>query len=222
MRDTESVFSRMYNNRYRRHGQLLQKTYGWAVKRNDKSIRTCIAYINNNPLEKQVCTKAIDYFWNPLRMLNSRYSLPPMNSIGPRIRNILKEIDLLCSRNEHLSYKLVNSFLKTKSKSTRNLIINYIIYKYCFIDEELLLSFYKGFHEMVESFDYNTGSEYDIHEDHEHDDYKEYYAAIKQLQSEIDLYSIFNLTGEQKISLYNLLLRETNANRVQIERLLHL
>ena len=51
VRDCSSAFARGYNTYYNRMGHLFQRPFGSAPKPGGKRLRTCISYINNNPVE---------------------------------------------------------------------------------------------------------------------------------------------------------------------------
>lgn len=56
-----SVYVREFNIRIGRHGSLFETPYGSALKLDLKRIRSAIAYLFNNPVEKKLCKKAEDY-----------------------------------------------------------------------------------------------------------------------------------------------------------------
>ena len=52
-----SVFVKLYNEEVGRKGELFEKSFGRAWKRGSKKVRTAIAYLLNNPVEKSVCRR---------------------------------------------------------------------------------------------------------------------------------------------------------------------
>ena len=59
-----SWFSREYNNWHGLRGQLFKRPFGVASKSGSKSIRSAIAYLYNNPVEKQLCDRPEQSMWN--------------------------------------------------------------------------------------------------------------------------------------------------------------
>ena len=59
-----SVFVKLYNEEVGRKGELFEKSFGRAWKRGSKKVRTAIAYLLNNPVEKSVCRRVEEYRWN--------------------------------------------------------------------------------------------------------------------------------------------------------------
>ena len=59
-----SMFAKQFNHSFHRKGPLFDKEFGRAMKIGDKKVRTCEAYIANNPVEKSICSSAREYRWN--------------------------------------------------------------------------------------------------------------------------------------------------------------
>lgn len=64
MNSVITTYVRIRNREMNRSGQLVQKRFGSAPKLSEKKCRSAIAYLYNNPVEKKLCTKAIENRWN--------------------------------------------------------------------------------------------------------------------------------------------------------------
>ena len=53
-KEVERLYAREFNENSSRQGPVFMKTYGWAQKRNSAKVRSCLAYIGNNHVEKKL------------------------------------------------------------------------------------------------------------------------------------------------------------------------
>ena len=60
----EMKYAQEFNRAGGHKGAVFMKTYGWAQKKNNAKVRSCLAYIANNQVEKKLCRRAIDCRWN--------------------------------------------------------------------------------------------------------------------------------------------------------------
>ena len=64
MSHVANVFVKEFNREHNRTGPLFDGTFGSALKIGLKIIRTAIAYLYNNPVERYLCKWAQEYRWN--------------------------------------------------------------------------------------------------------------------------------------------------------------
>ena len=62
----ERLYARSFNQVSGLNGPVFMKTYGWAQKRNSAKVRSCLAYIGNNHVEKKICRRGIEERWSLL------------------------------------------------------------------------------------------------------------------------------------------------------------
>ena len=92
------------------------------------------------------------------------------------------------------------------------------------IDYHQAASYYGDFNAMVRAFHDNTGSEYDIPEDHDPYSDAVYAECIRLLIKEKRIAHVRDLPllpREEKMALMQLLLRRTTATHRQVQRLFH-
>ena len=168
---TKEVFSRFSKNQNRwlgRKGQLFRRTYGCALKIGHKAIRTAIAYLFNNPVEKQLCELAEEYRWNFLAYSQQPFPFSEPFAIrraSPAMQRAIRTI-----RNEHedgrpLSFPLLNNLLRGLSSAETEQLTDYAISLYSVIDHSEIISYYGSYETVLTAVHANTGSEYDIRED---------------------------------------------------------
>ena len=59
-----SRFTKAQNKVLGRTGTLWESPFGYAPKFKSKSVKSLFIYIDNNPVERQLCKKAEEYRWN--------------------------------------------------------------------------------------------------------------------------------------------------------------
>ena len=105
-------------------------------------------------------------------------------------------------------------------------IADYIIGLWNVIDYEQAISYYGSYEAMLRAFHDNTGSEYEIKEDHDSYTDTVYADCTRVLQgkgfSTKQISAIPSLSMARKRELYYYLLSRTSARPVQVKKYLHL
>lgn len=221
------LFVKQYNSAHGRKGPLFNERFGSSVKTDLKMLRTAISYLYNNPVEKQLCSRAQNFRWNFLAYGNSQnpYSqILVKRKKSPSFLRILKEVDDRVKNGRFLTYPQVRRLLFNLEQEERNQLVDYIISKYSVIRYDLLESCYGGFESMIVAIHSNAGSEYDINEikyvksDRE---YRELYRCVHKCGF-VNVSDVITLPEDQKDILYRKLFKCTSANKVQIRKFLHI
>lgn len=223
-----SWFVMEFNHAVGRKGKLLKKNFGSAPKWNDKSIRTTINYIGNNPVEKHLCNAAEEYRWNFLGFIESKN--PFSESIkrekaSKAMRRALAEIDSAVGLNLPLKYAQLRRIFRKLSADEMEQIVDYIIYVYLPFDNEGLTNYYESYESMLTAMHSNTGSEHDIREEWYPESDTAYLEMIKHTRSkwpEKMVRSVIMMNPDEKIKLAKELKNKTTASQRQIERFLHI
>lgn len=223
-----SVFVKMYNQNILRKGSLFTPLYGSSSKYGNKKIRTIIAYLYNNPVEKNICSKADEYRWSFLAYANNKFPFSEKirkNQMSKRLRDLLKIVDERQSKNQALTYSLLNGYMPLLNKKEKSYLIDYVISTYSCINYSKLISYYGSFEKLKIAINSNTGSEYEIKEDF--DNFSDKYAKeLIKLTNESGFfkYSKRNFPELPKDELEKLVLHlsKSKANIIQISRFLHI
>lgn len=228
VRQVTSMFAREQNTDVGRKGNLFQARFGSASKRGLKAFRTAIAYLFNNPVEKQLCSRAEEYKWNFLAYATSDhpFSSPIINrNMSQALRQALKEIKTAREEERHLRYgQLTRMFSKLDSLEKMKLT-DYIISVYNPIDYAELIKCYGTYQDMLIAVNSNTGSEYDIKEDRSAFSDTEYLRMMNVLRDVEGIKSIRKVTGytsDEKMRLFNLLKRHLSCPDKQLQKFLRL
>lgn len=226
MRDSSSRYARSFNMSSGITGQVFDKSYGWACKIGGKKIRTAIAYLYNNPVEKQLCARAEEFRWNFLAYRNNPHPFSPAISLehaSKAMRKAISEIKSARKEDSPLSYSQLFRILKGLKATERQQIIDYIISSYNCIDYDAASSYYSSFDEMMTAVHSNTGSEYDINEISTYGDDRIFSLMTKTLREECHIINpkrVLSLSKEEKTTLKDVLHGYTQATDEQLQKYL--
>ena len=221
-----SIFVKEFNEVTGRKGPLFEAKYGSALKLELKRIRSAIAYLLNNPVEKKLCTKAQDYKWNFLKYLdpNKKRQIGSKRNLSRPLQRALTIVDDAYKKNKHLRYQLLTNLLKQLNPTEKELLSDYIITIYLPIDKKVAQKFFKSYNDMVLAVNSNTGTEYEITEAHfskSDIQYREILQYLKTLNI-TDAKSLISAPDERKVKLASQLKRFTSATTIQIKKFLHI
>ena len=220
-----SLFMREYNIGVGRRGSLFHKSFGSAPKKGGKRIRSAIVYVGNNPVEKGLCSRAVEYKWNFLAYMvadNPFSSAGPLSKCSQRLRNSMREVAGCFGKGEYLSYARARRMFGNLKGVEKGILTDYIVKIYFPFDKEALLSFYDSYEDMINAMDSTSGSEYDLKE-------KYYYGTDLVYRDMLDMVGekvkpirkITVLPDEDKFELAKHLQSSTVGTSLQISKFLH-
>lgn len=222
-----STFALAFNRDIGRKGPVFEKAYGNSIKATPKIVRTSIAYNYNNSVEKGLFTCAQADRWNFLAYINNNHPFSDpieMDKVSKKLRSALKVVDCYVKDQAYLNYATVRRLFKNLRESEREQLIDYIISSYLPIDKEALLSYYKGYEEMLLAINSNTGSEYDISEEYNNDSdciYTQMLNLIEKSSYADKPHSVILADNDKKRQIAAVLRQRTGAKDYQIARVLH-
>ena len=225
---TLSRYTMAFNSDSGRKGPLFEKAFGNAVKKGDKKVRTCIAYIGNNSVEKELYTRAEDDPWNCLAYIGSDHPFSRPIVKAKASRKLLQSLEIVRryhKRNCYLEYPVIRRLFFGLNVEERAQLFDYIMSTYLPIDKTTLLGYYKSYDEMIYAINSNTGSEYDIKERNDpesHQNYVKMLEITKRSSFSDDPRSIILVSESKKWEIAEKLQALTGARPYQIKRFLHL
>ena len=208
MRGCSCLISRELNVKQRRDCPVCLQLFGCAVKKGDKSIRTTLSYLYNNPGEKLLCRKAEEYRWNFLAYAKNDhpFSAPiKLNKASKPLRRAIRMINYYFSHGKYLRHGWLENLFQGLCFEEKEQLTDYIITKYNCIDYEALISFYGSYEMACLAFESNQGSEYEIKEDFSRDSHRPY------LRIEEKLRNLFRYDNPKEVLLLPEQKRETLA-----------
>lgn len=221
-------FVKEYNRYHNRVGPLFSESFGSAPKAGLKLLRTAIAYLFNNPVERLLCKRAQEYRWNFLAYAASDnpFSDPlVLKKASRRLRRALKEVDGAVKRNEYMTYVQLKRMFVGMDAREKNQLIDYIIVRYNIIRyEDLTTKCYDGYENMLVAINSNAGSEYEIHELRYGRSDAEYRYLYKYVHEKgfKDAGEVISLPADAKFKLMVDMMNETSVSKLQICKFLHL
>lgn len=220
-----SMYAKMFNASCGRMGQLFAKSFGSAPKVGDKKIRTAIAYLFNNPVEKKMCTRAEEYIWSLLAFANSSCPFSaPVHRKSKWLSYAMKEVCKCFDNESYLTYSILKRIMRRLSTTEIEQLTDYIISLFNPIDYAALSGYYGTYENMLIAINSNTGSEYDIKEEYNsYSDYV-YYRVIDFMSKslKLDIKRVLSYTDEEKIKLAMALKLRVNVTDRQLCKLLHI
>ena len=221
-----SVFVREYNYSLTRKGPLFEKRFGSAPKMDKKRLMSAIIYLGNNPVEKQVCSRAEQYQWNFLAYMKSDnpFSAPISEKISEDLKRALGVVDWYHASGKYLNHTLLWNLWKKLSEHEARQLADYIVVKYNVIDYSELKSYFGSYEQMVLSMHSTTGSEYDLkeHVDRFSDaTYREMIKCVTPSMAGI-CRRVILLPTSSKYELLMHLHASTGASPTQLRKFLHL
>ena len=163
-----SRFTTIWNRQHRQAGAMFLRQYGFASKTSGKDIRSAIAYLYNNPVEKQLCSRPEQSQWNFLPYGSSRHPFSEplrLDRARAQMRHAIKEVISTRTRGDHLSYAQLSRLSRNLSRSEQLQLTDYIIRIYNRIDYTTAADYFGGYSQLITAINTTKGSEYAIKED---------------------------------------------------------
>ena len=148
-------------------GHLFQSPFGSAPKIGNKKIRTSIAYLYNNPVERNIHQEAIKWRWNFLAYSDSDHPYSEKVNLGiasRRLRRAVAKVKYLHATERPLTYEVLDNLFDSLAIKEKQQLVDLIINEYAIVDFRLAISFYGDYDKMLIAFASNTGCEYEISE----------------------------------------------------------
>lgn len=118
-----SMYSRYFNYKYERAGNLFQGRFGSKGIKDDKQLCAVLRYVLKNPLESGIC-KPSQYKWSSYRFYGNENSLVNTKRIEPIVGAISNFESLINSKNFEIEYRhsdVDEEILKVALKEKYNL-----------------------------------------------------------------------------------------------------
>ena len=165
VRDCTAFFASRYNQYHKRTGPLFQRGFGYAAKYGGKKIRTCICYINNNPVEAHLVDTMDKYVWNMFAYGkdSNPFSSPiKLKKASQKLRRSLQEVDVAYNQRECLSYVVLEHIFKGLAENEKLQLRDYILKKYSPISYAKVSYIFGDLDKACLAINTFMGSEHDI------------------------------------------------------------
>ena len=221
-------YAREFNDRAHRSGPVFMKTYGWAQKKSNAKVRSCLSYIANNQVEKKLCRRGVDERWTFLAYAFSDHPFSEplvIRRASARMKKAVRQVRDAHRRGQFLNYTFLDRVYAGLDAKERAQLTDFIIRTYLVIDFEQAGKYFGSIEKMIQAFDVTTGSEYEISEAYEPEPDTAYIEILRHLEKVgYDLTSkpFLSIPEAEKHSLAKQLTRRTSASYRQAARVLHL
>ena len=228
VRDYTSIYAMEFNRDIGRHGPLFRCAYGNAPKVGAKAIRTNVAYIDNNAVEKQLCCKAEQDRWNLIAFLNCPHPYSKKidrSHSSRRLLRSIKRVEAFSRANAYLPYNILRSLYDNLTREEEEQLTDFILYTYLPIDKEQLMLLYGSYENMLLAVNSNTGSEYDIKEEFDnspHTIYKKLLRVCRHSSFADNPKALLVLPPTDKKRIADILQQRTGATFYQLSKFLDL
>ena len=228
MRDINSEYARHFHTVSRSEGPVFRSPFGSAPKYGAKKGRSNILYVLNNPVERQLSEKAVDYRWS---FLAYAVSVHPFSQelIVRRARKALqmaiKEVKQQFQKGQSMNYAQLKRLFAPLTPEESQQLTDYIIVTYNVIDYAAASRFFDNYEDLLKSLESNTGSEHDLNEvfiGKSDAHYKTMAATVMREIHPEDIHDILSLDLSHKFELFQLLRQRGDALSDQIAKFLHM
>ena len=226
IRDYTGPFTYRYNQICGCKRQLFNRHFGSAPKMGDKSIRTNLVYLGNNPVERKLTIHAEDYRWNFLAYYKNPHPFSEklvLRRASQPLRRAVAEVKACRKDNKPLSYNALKRMMSPLTQEEKQQLTDYIITAYNVIDYETAISYFGSYEEMIDAMHIATGNEYDINEVFVGRDDRVYAKMVNRIMDEVrpaDIHEILTYPLQDKQKLYNRLLSIQGATKKQVAKFL--
>ncbi|MBQ1647919.1 MAG: transposase [Bacteroidales bacterium] len=225
---TERRFAMEYNSAIGRTGRLFETSPGHAPKLNDKKIRTCVAYLFNNQVEKKIVSRAELTRWNFMAFAVSDhpFSEPIRLEFASRtLRRAMKLVKYFRSQDKPLGYMTLLSLYSNLSQTEKEQLTDYIIATYNCLDYDSIIRYYGSYEKMLTAVNSNTGSEFDIIESFDTSSDAPFFRmaeVVSKINGLEDVKKVMTLSPDRKVKLANKLIQIPGVTSRHISKFLHM
>lgn len=221
-------FSMARNAWYGESGPFFNSPFGRASKVTDKDIRSAIAYLFNNPVERQMCNRPEEAQWNFLAYATTDhpFSQPiKIERASAPLRRAIEEVKVTRRKDRPLSYLRLQKMTEKLRLEEQLQLTDLIVSSYNCIDYGDLIGRFDSYENLVTALNTTKGSEYAIKEEFVGRSdrlYGRMSNCLLQSRRIAAIDDLLRLPEEERRNLMEPLNLRTGATRRQIEKYLHL
>ncbi|MBR5019515.1 MAG: transposase [Bacteroidales bacterium] len=221
-------FSMARNAWYGEEGAFFRSPFGRASKVSDKDIRSAIAYLYNNPVERQMCNRPEQAQWNFLAYAVSGHPFSQplrLDKASAPMRRAIEEVKVSRKEDTPLNYLRLEQMTRKLRPEEQLQLTDLIVSSYNCIDYDDLIGRFDSYEKLVLALNTTKGSEYSIkeefvgHSDRIYGRMSNFLLLSRRIATIDDL---LRLSEKERRELMEPLALRTGASRKQIEKYLHL
>ena len=222
------LFSMARNAWYGETVPFFNSPFCRASKVTDKDIRSAIAYLYNNPVERQMCNRAEEAQWNFMAYAASDHPFSQpirIERASAPLRRAIEEIKVTRREDRPISYLRLQKMTERLQLEEQLQLTDLIVSSYNCIDYGDLIGRFDSYEKLVTALNTTKGCEYSLKEefvgrsDRLYGRISNYLLQSRRIASIDDL---LRLPEKERRDLMEPLALRTGASRRQIEKYLHL
>ena len=124
---SESTYAREFNNEVGIKGRVFEPVYGLSNKIGGKKQREATAYLYNNPVEKQLSERALDYKWNFLSYAESDCPYSEklvVRKSSKQMKKCLLQVNFMFNNGYYLNYDFLRECFSKLSAGETNQFVD--------------------------------------------------------------------------------------------------
>ena len=226
--ETNTCFSRKYNERIHRKGAVFESPYGRAPKTEEKKERANLIYVLNNPVERKLVTHAEKYRWNYLAYAVSDHpfseKLIIRNARWP-LQRAIREVRAQFKAGKPMNYPQLERLFQPLDRKESLQLTDFIIATYNVIDYRTAINYFGSYENLLTATHSTTGNEYDLKErfvGKTDAAYARMTALLLRDGKLKDIHDLLNRSIDERVELFLSIQREIDAPPEQIAKYLHI
>ena len=222
-----ATFTRLINEDRGLDGSVFRRPFGCASRFSDKEKRSSLIYLLNNPVEKKLCSSAVDDRWTFLAFFQKRFPFSAKlvkRDVRHCLRNACDVIDRERMAGRFLRPKLLRRLFQPLTRPEQEQLTDYIIQKYQFIDYEEALTQFDDYASLVMAAYASAGKEFGVKEEFGFSSdvpYREM-CSIAARAGLFDDWRLFRLSNTERYQWFRQLRGQTGAQDKQVMKFLHI
>ena len=146
---------------------VFKRPFGSAPKVSAKEQRASLLYLYNNPVEKKLCSHAVDDRWTFLAYARETFPFSKKlvkRNVSYALRTAVDVVDKEAAAGRYLRPALLRNLFQPLSREEQEQLTDYIIQRYQFINHDEAVSRFDSYETMLAAADAASGKEFDIGE----------------------------------------------------------
>lgn len=228
MRDCSSLYALRFNHACKTKGPVFEARFGSAPKYGTKNGRTNLMYVWNNPVERQLASKAEYYRWNFLAYAVSSHPFSEkliIRKASIAMRKAVEEVKAQFKMGLPMTHAQLKRLFNTLTNEECQQLTDYIITTYNVIDYDTALAFFNSYDDLLKAVHSTTSKDHDINEVFIGKSDAHYLKMTSVIMRELklnDIHDILAMSPEEKYDAFQILRKYSDAMGEQIARFLHM
>lgn len=227
MQQVLSTFARIVRDDREVSGAIFKRPFGSAPRSSSKDRRSSLIYLLNNPVEKKLCSRAIEDRWTFLAYARKDFPFSERlikRSVRHCLRNACDAVDCEFFAGRYLRPSRLRKLYEPLTRDEQEQLTDYIIQKYQFLNYEEAVGLFDNFNALLLATEASAGKEYDVGEvfDPSSDVAYREMCMVAARAGLFTNWRLLHLSPVERQRWYQQFLTTTNASERQVRKFLHM